>query len=414
MEELGVPKGFGLQPDRETRALADRIGDLPAEQAARLLAGETEALAAAALTLRTPAEAIAILDRMPAARRDRLVAAAPAGKGAQWIADAKYPVGTVGRLMERPLAVFRPESTIAEATAKLRELVAQARVHFGFVTEADGRLVGVFAFRELLFGAPGDSLASIMTREPFSLTPDLTVIEAVRRILSIHVPAFPVVDEQGRLAGMVRARTLFQQEALDVSSQAQKSVGVSGEERPATRWPLSLRFRHPWLQLNLLTAFGVAAVVGAFQSVVEQVVILALFIPVVGGQTANTGHQTLAVTLRGLTLGELLPGSQRALYRKEIWLGFVNGVLTGVVAGLGMFVAAWFQKDERALMLGLVVGGALAVACTLGGVCGALIPLGLKKLGFDPVAASAIFLTTATDIISMSCFLGLATLVLLR
>ena len=412
MEELAVPKGFGLLPDPASRALAEQIGDLPAEQAARLLERRADEQVAGALTLLRPAEAILILGKMGLARRERIAAAAPAGRGQQWLADEKYRVGTIGRLMERPLAVFRPETTIREATEKLRELVAKARVHFGFVTEADGKLVGVFAFRELLFGAPGDALSSIMTREPFALTPDLTVIEAVRRILTIHVPAFPVVDGGGRLTGMVRARTLFQQEAFDVSSQAQRSHGVDSEERPATRWPKSLKFRHPWLQLNLLTAFAAAAVVGLFQDVVEQVVMLALFIPVVAGQTANTGHQALAVTLRGITLGELAKGSEKQLFVKEVLLGFLNGTLTGVIAGCGMFVAAWLQKDPHAATLGIVVAMALSAACTLGGLFGAIIPLTLKKLGFDPVTASAIFVTTGTDIVSMACFLGLATLML--
>jgi magnesium transporter len=414
MTEAAVPRGFGLIPDEETRSLAERIGDLPPDRAARVLMGRSEEQAALTLTLLPAAETIPILWEMAPALRARIAAAAPEGKGAQWLIDAEYPAGTVGRLIEKPLAVFRPDTTIREATERLRELVKKARIHFGFVTDDDGILKGVFAFRELLFGSPDDPISSIMTPEPFSLSPDLKVIEAVRKILSLHVPAFPVTDATGRLLGMVRARILFQQEAFDVSSQAQRSHGVDSEERPNTPWTRSLKFRHPWLQLNLLTAFGVAAVVGLFQHVVEQVVVLALFIPVVAGQTANTAHQTLAVTLRGLTLGALSPGAYRRLFSKEVVLGTVNGFLTGVTAGLGMFVAAWIQKEPRAATLGAVVAVSLAGACALGGVCGAIIPLTLKKLGFDPVTASAIFVTTATDIVSMSCFLGLATFVLVR
>jgi magnesium transporter len=404
-----VPKGFGLLPSPDVRALAEKIGDLPPEQAARILRGRSDIDAALALTLIPPAEAIAILWTMPADLRTRIAEAAPEGKGAQWFLDHDYPEGSVGRLMERPLAVFRPDTTIREATERLRDLVKRARVHYGFVTDDGGKLLGVFAFRELLFGSPDEAVSTIMTEEPFRLQPELTVLEAVRQILSLPVPAFPVCDATGHLVGMVRARILFQQEAFDVSSQAQRSVGVDSEERPATIWTRSLKFRHPWLQLNLVTAFGVAAVVGLFQDTLHQVVILAMFIPVMAGQTANTGHQTLAVTLRGLTLGELAPGSERRLFLKEVWLGFLNGALTGVVAGIGMFVAAILQNDAQAVMLGVVVALSLMASCTFGGVSGALIPLALRKLGFDPVTASAIFVTTSTDLISMLCFLGLAT-----
>lgn len=399
--------------DRSVRELAERLNDLPPDRAALLLRKHSEEEAALALTLLTPATTILILLALPVDLRSRIAAAAPEGKGELWLRDREYPAGTVGRLMERPVAVFRPTTTLREATERLREKVKRVRVHYGFVTDDDGKLVGAFAFRELLFGRPEDPLSTIMSVEPFALAPGATVLEAVRQILSLPLAAFPVCDERGVLIGMVRARTLFQQEAFDVSSQAQRSVGVDSEERPATRWLRSLRSRHPWLQLNLLTTFGVAAIVGLFQGTLDQIVILALFIPVVCGQTANCGHQTLAVTLRGVTLGELHARDYARLYLKELWLGFVNGALCALVAGPAMFLFAWFQKDQRALLLGVVVALALTAACTLGGVLGAVIPLAFKRMGFDPATASAIFLTTFTDTLSIGFFLGLATLFLL-
>ena len=110
-------------------------------------------------------------------------------------------------------------------------------------------------------------------------------------------------------------------------------VGVEKEERLSTPWPRSLRFRHPWLQLNLLTAFLAAAVVGAFQGTIDRLVVLAVFLPVLAGQSGNTGCQALAVTLRGLTLGELRHGGGRRLVLKEALLGLLNGALVGLTAG---------------------------------------------------------------------------------
>jgi magnesium transporter len=153
--------------------------------------------------------------------------------------------------------------------------------------------------------------------------------------------------------------------------------------------------------------------VGAFQDTIDKLVVLAVFLPVLAGQSGNTGCQALAVTLRGLTLGELRPGRERPLVLKEMLLGFLNGALVGVTAGIGMFVVARAQGNPQAGLLGLVVFLAMIGSCLVSGLSGALIPLTLRRLGLDPATASSIFLTTATDVASMGLFLALATLLLL-
>ena len=205
---------------------------------------------------------------------------------------------------------------------------------------------------------------------------------------------------------------MFQEQAFDITAQAGTMVGVEKEERLATRWSQSFKFRHPWLQLNLLTAFAAGAVVGIFEGTVEKLVVLAAFLPVLAGQSGNTGCQALAVTLRGLTLGELKPGAERMLVMKEATLGLFNGAFTGLIAALGMFTYATIQKSPHALALAGVVWMALVGACVVSGICGAMIPLTLKKFGADPATASSIFLTTATDVVSMGLVLGLATLLI--
>jgi len=154
-----------------------------------------------------------------------------------------------------------------------------------------------------------------------------------------------------------------------------------------------------------------AAVVGAFQATIDKVVVLAVFLPVLAGQSGNTGCQALAVTLRGLTLGELRRGRGGRIVLKEAFLGLVNGALVGATAGLGMLVVARSQGNPAAVLLGAVVLLAMIGACVVSGVAGVLIPLTLRRFGADPATASAIFLTTATDVTSMGLFLGLATLI---
>jgi magnesium transporter len=190
-------------------------------------------------------------------------------------------------------------------------------------------------------------------------------------------------------------------------------VGVDKEEHATTPWRRAFRFRHPWLQLNLFTAFTAAVVVSLFEDTIAQVVVLAAFLPVLAGQSGNTGCQALAVTIRGLTLGEFSPSVYRQALIKETWLGFLNGMLVGVVAAIAMVLYANYSGGEQPLMLGLVVFLAMTGACGVSGVTGVLVPLTLQRFGADPATASSIFLTTATDVVSMGMFLWLASLLVL-
>lgn len=214
-------------------------------------------------------------------------------------------------------------------------------------------------------------------------------------------------DEVKRLYDEVLAE---QKRSVELSLQPGVMVGVEKEERLGTHWHRSLRLRHPWLQINLLTAFVAGAVVGIFQGTIDRLLILTIFLPVLAGQAGNTGSQALAITLRGLTLGDLKSGKEKKLIRKEALLGLLNGALVGLVAATGMFVVATIQDVPSALMLSAVVFLAMIGSCIISGVCGAIVPLVLKRLGADPATASTIFLTTATDVVSMGMLLGLASL----
>ncbi len=281
------------------------------------------------------------------------------------------------------------------------------------MTDERGRLVGVLAFRDLLFAGRDQRLDEVMLRDPFSLQPRMPLVDAMRTVVTRHYPAYPVTDEAGVLVGMVRGQALFERQAFDISAQAGSMVGVEKEERVATHWWRSFRFRHPWLQLNLLTAFIAAAVVGVFQNTVDRIVVLAAFLPVLAGQSGNSGCQALAVTLRGLTLGDLRTIPPRRLVIKEAALGFLNGALVGLLAGGGMFFYARSQHTAKPVLLGIIVWLAMTCSCMISGIAGALVPLTLKKMGADPATASSIFLTTATDVASMGLLLGLATLLAL-
>jgi len=317
---------------------------------------------------------------------------------------------SIGRMMEPVVAAFRPEQTAAATVDALRQMVKETFITYVYVTDAGGRLLGIVTMRDLLFTERSRTLGDIMLRDVFALRADLGLEQAMKLVLDRHYPQYPVVDEAGVLVGLVRGQRMFEAQAVELTLQAGSMVGVEKEERLATHWWRSFKLRHPWLQLNLLTAFLAAAVVGFFQDTIDRLVILALFLPVLAGQSGNTGCQALAVTLRGMTLGEMKPGTQRPLIAKETWLGCLNGAGVGLMAALGMYITAVGQHQSQPVMLAFVVFAAMVFSCIASGLSGALVPLALKRMGFDPATASSIFLTTATDCVSMGVLLLMATI----
>jgi magnesium transporter len=241
----------------------------------------------------------------------------------------------------------------------------------------------------------------------------MSVEDAMKEVVYRHYPVYPVCDGKGRLLGIVQGYMLFEHQHFEISAQAGRMVGVQKEEHATTDWHRSFRMRHPWLQINLITAFVAAFVVSLFEDTIAQVVVLAAFLPVLAGQSGNTGCQSLAVTIRGLTLDEFKPGVFRKVLGKETLLGVLNGAVVGLVAAVAMVAYAIMSGADQPAVLGLVVFLAMTGACVASGMTGVLVPLTLQRLGADPATASSIFLTTATDVVSMGLFLWLANLLVL-
>lgn len=415
--ELAVSDVSAGQPDhphrRSTDRLAQSLNGLDTAEAADALEQHDDATIAAVLQSLHPSVAGDIIDALASNRREAMFRSAPMGVTAQWSLNRSFPDGSVGRLMEVPPAVFKATDTVGSATQRVRGLAKHVFFTYAFVVDDTRVLIGLVTMRDLLTAQDTDTLQDLMLREVFTLQPATPLEEAMRTVVLKHFPVYPVVDDVGRLLGQVRGSAMFQEQAFELSAQPGRMVGVDEEERLLTPWPRGLKFRHPWLQLNLLTAFLAAGVVGFFQGTLDQMVILALFLPVLAGQSGNTGCQALAVTLRGMTLGEMEPGIGRRLVAKEALLGALNGLLVGLVAGGGMFIVARAQGNPDMLALSAIVVVAMMGSCVISGVSGALIPLTLKRVGLDPATASSIFLTTATDVASMGMLLGLATLLLM-
>ena len=323
-------------------------------------------------------------------------------------------------LLEHLLA--RAGYTSVTATRDPLEVCALHRTHHYGLIMLDLRMPGMDGFKVM------EDLKKI---EPDGYLPVLVITaEPDHKLRALAAGArdfiskpFDLAEVLARVHNMLEVRLLHletknlydklvaeHQRLIDLSALPGAMVGVVKDEQAAMPWYRSLWLRHRWLQLNLIMAFIAAAVVGLFQETIDRLLILTMFLPVLAGQSGNTGSQALAITLRGVFLGELELGKQKALVMKEALLGLLNGALVGAVAAICMYVVAVVKHLPNAFMLSVVVFLAMIGSCVISGACGAVMPLVLKKLGADPVIASSIFLTTATNVASMGLLLGLAAL----
>lgn len=391
-----------MAAEMDLHELARTLRARAPEDAAALLADQPQGRVREALELLPDDFARRVAEHLPAP----LQAVEPGAKAG----ESTVP-GSLEELMLPVPVRVETGTTVAAAVDTLRHVDVPTEVTYLYVTDGAGKLVGLTVMRDLLLAAPDARIDEIMLPEPFALDIEMPLTEACKAAVRRHYPVYPVVDADGRLLGQVRGWRLFEQQVIEISAQPGQMVGVRKEERVDTPVLSSFTKRHPWLQLNLLTAFMAAFVVGAFAGTIEQIVALAAFLPVLAGQSGNTGCQALAITLRGIALGDFDKRSRLRSVAKEAALGVGNGVLTGLVAAAAM----WFYASRtpeaapQALVLALVIVLAMTGSCLMSGISGVLIPLVLRRLGADPAVASAIFLTTITDIVGMGLMLALAT-----
>ena len=378
----------------------------------RELRGRSPADAAERLRREPPALIEAALAALPSDLAARIAAQLP-GAAAAHDEPPSMP-GEVWELMEPPRGGLPHQATVTEAIAWLRAQADTQQLTYLYALDEQDRLSGLVVMRELLLADPQARLDRLMLREPFHLTPEMPLGDAVRAAVRRHYPVYPVCDGEGHLVGQVRGWKLFEHQALELSAQSGRMVGIDKEERVATPFWAAFKARHPWLQINLLTAFLAAFVVGSFEDTIARIVALAAFLPLLAGQSGNTGCQALAISLRGLTLGDFDSVPLARLLTKEALLGALNGLLTGLVAGAAMWwTAGGLSGNPQALPLALVIVLAMTGACLVSGLFGVLVPLALRKFGADPATASSIFLTTGTDIAGMGLMLFLATALVL-
>jgi magnesium transporter len=393
----------------DATALANELEKLSADNAVKRLSRENANIREQALALLTAEQRSAITARMleEAIEPDENETAVEN--------DNVYNVvsGGIAELMTPIVGALSEDTTVAGALDHLVHMNPDTTITYLYVVDPENTLLGVVAMRDLLLARPGQTLAEIMNPAPFAFRLEMSISAAVRQALKRRHRLYPVVDDHNKLVGLVYGWKLFERLATDLTAQSGSMVGVDKSERVSTPILAAFRMRHPWLQVNLLTAFMAAMVVGFFEDTIARIVALAVFLPVLAGQSGNTGCQALAITLRGITLGDLPEFPVYRLLRKEICLGAMNGFAVGLVAAVVMWLYAGSTGADQPLTLAVVILLAMVGSCIGSGIFGVLVPLALRKFGADPATASSIFLTTFTDIIGMGLMLLLATTLIL-
>ncbi|HIN04694.1 MAG TPA: magnesium transporter, partial [Dehalococcoidia bacterium] len=314
----------------------------------------------------------------------------------------QYREDSAGGLMTLDYPVVRETLSTPNAMDQLRLLGPEAEnINSILVVDDGNRLVGTLSITRLALARPTAVIGDIADRDTISVTADTDQEECVRLMERYNLIQLPVVDNDGKLTGVILAEDMVDVVEEEATEDMYRIASVAGER---VMGPLrnSLRRRLPWLYINLGTALFAGLMISFFESTITKVVALAIFLPVVAGQGGIGGTQTVTLVVRSMALGDVPRHLGIRLLVREMSLGLINGALLGVVVGLVAY--AWKGNGTLGIVLGLAMLGNMVVA----GLAGAGVPLLLRRFGMDPAVSSAVFVTTFTDVIGFLMFLGLA------
>jgi magnesium transporter len=326
----------------------------------------------------------------------------------QFEKSAEYARDTVGALMKHDFILVPVEFSVGDTIGALRERgPVPAQTDQVFVHDEFQNFLGSVDINDLLVEQPACPLQDILRKDRISFNPLDSGHHAALAFERYDLISAPVVDKYGHVQGRLTVETVMNYIRKQAEGQALASAGLRGDtDLFAPTWK-GARERWPWLVINLFTALAATRFIAIFESTLEQLVSLAVLMPIIASVGGNTGNQTIALFVRGLALDQIKGGNTRFLLRKELSIGLINGALWGAVLGL---VAALFYED---IGLGLVMMAAMILNLLVGATVGALVPLIAVRLGRDPAVGSSVLLTFTTDSMGFFIFLGLATVFLL-
>jgi magnesium transporter len=403
LERLGIEDVARFLEETPAQEAAALLSHLSPHAAVRAAAAMGRSAAAKIIEALDPPAAARLLARLEDGPRAELLACLNASDAAELKQLISYPPHTAAALMDPQVLALNPTTTVRDTLKRLRAL-RDKKIHRVFLIDIDQRLLGSVSIRDLALAEPSTPLEQLDVTPPISVQAMASHEEVVEILARARAASLPVVDLDGRILGVLRHDALVEATREDATVDMQSMVGAGKEERALSKTSLAVRKRLPWLQVNLATAFLAASVVGLFEQTIARYTALAVLLPVVAGQSGNTGAQALAVTMRGLALREIRTRQWLRVCLKEMNVGAVNGIAVALTTSLGVLV--W----SRSVGLALVIGSSMVLSMVAAGLSGAGVPLVLTALGQDPAQSSSIILTTVTDVVGFFSFLGIATL----
>lgn len=353
-------------------------------------------------------DATAVLEDLDDDRRERILDELEPEDRAVLEANLVYEEDTAGRLMQREFLAAPEFWTVGQTIDYARDNAGDLPTDFYevYVVDPMNRPLGYVLLSQLLRAERDVKLADIMERFDSDIQADMDQEEVAYQFQKYALASAPVKDTEGRLIGMITVDDMVHVIQEENTEDLLALAGVSSADGSDTVWE-SVKARAPWLGVNLITAFFASGIISLFEGTLDQLVQLAILMPVVAALAGNAGSQGLTVAVRAIAEREMEGKASRRAIVRETLTGLVNGVIFAI--GVGLIAFFWFLKID----LALVIGAAMFASFLWAGMSGILVPLTLKRLGADPAVASSVFVLTLTDIMAFFSFLGLATLVLL-
>lgn len=319
-----------------------------------------------------------------------------------------YPEDTAGGLMNTDVITVRPEITLSVVQRYLRFHTDLPNTTDNLlVVNRRNQFVGVLPLARILTFDSNNTVreAMITDVEPIPATmPDNEVSKIFERQ---DLVSAPVVDDHGMLVGRITIDDVVDVIREEADHSLMSMAGLDEDEDTFGSVRHTVKRRSVWLGINLLTALAASAVIALFQGTIDQIVALAVLMPIVASMGGIAGSQTLTLVIRGMALGQIAAGNTRYLLTKELAVGALNGLLWATV--IGITAGLWFQNT----WLGLIIGAAMVINLVVAAAAGAMLPIAMKRYGIDPALAGGVVLTTITDVVGFFAFLGLATVLLL-
>ena len=318
-----------------------------------------------------------------------------------------YDPESAGGIMATEFISIKETDTVNETINYLRTMAPDSETpYYIYVVDDLDVLKGVVPLRQIIVSTPDTLIKDIMIENIISAPVDMDQEEVSHIFEKYGFMAIPVVDHNGKILGIITVDDVMEIMKEEYTEDMFRLAGLDEEEKVAGTVIGAIKSRLPWLLVNLVTATLAAKTVSLFENTIAQIVALATFMPMVAGMGGNAGSQTLTLIIRGIAIGEISYENQADILKKEIAIGIINGLCIGLVVGvLGYF---WVGS----LAFGFVIGTAMLLNLIVATISGYLVPILLKKVGIDPALASAVFVTTVTDVLGFFFFLGLATVML--